>query len=183
MEDENDESWLYGNADTQDQPDQPAGEEETENQNFLKDGENQEAETYDEHQNKVEHENGDGTRNQTLDSSRDIDDSLQGAFHEDDTAEMGLEGEQPEGEKPEGEMEDDSDSDDDDDDINVVIGDIKSGPTYNIKVSYFTTSAKINFLIFFIFHSNEVKQWQHQMQLEQDNQLVNSTLKSLSQLG
>ena len=30
--------------------------------------------------------------------------------------------------------DDDSDSDDDDDDINVVIGDIKSGANYNMKV-------------------------------------------------
>lgn len=131
MEDENDESWLYGNADTQDQPDQPAGEEETE-----KDGDNQEG-TFDGQPNEAAHENGDATRNQTLESSREIDDSLQGAFHEDDTAEMGLEGEAPPSEKPEGE-EMDSDSDDDDDDINVVIGDIKSGPTYNIKVRHFT---------------------------------------------
>ncbi|XP_063703682.1 pre-mRNA 3'-end-processing factor FIP1 [Culicoides brevitarsis] len=132
MEDENDESWLYGNSEGKDTAsEQPPG---TEDDAVTKvDGEenaknNSVAPV-------VETEDGDAKDDEPEEVANDEevhfqpanemeDETMEEAFHEDDGEEKSSKNQKSEDE--------DSDSDEDDD-INVVIGDIKSGPTYNIK--------------------------------------------------
>lgn len=62
------------------------------------------------------------------------DESMQEAFQDQEGSHVRLEGDEKSGDSKNADENEDEDSDsDDDDDINVVIGDIKSGPTYNIK--------------------------------------------------
>lgn len=107
----NEDSWLYGNSDPKppgiaedEVADQPVDELNTEKSNNEQQEETTNPEVEDEHDG-----NDDPTR--AADEMEEQED--------DGVANQGN-----------GEM----DSDESDDDINVVIGDIKSGPNYNIKV-------------------------------------------------
>jgi len=117
VEDEIDESWLYGNSE------QPEGEIQNEEAEKQSADELQvPGEETSEQPEEVIENNGE----QHLDESSQMEDSMHEAFHDEvDETEVA--------EKKEGEEEDELDDDSDDDDINIVIGDIKSGPSYNLK--------------------------------------------------
>uniref|UniRef100_A0A336MZB6 CSON006876 protein n=1 Tax=Culicoides sonorensis TaxID=179676 RepID=A0A336MZB6_CULSO len=134
MEDENDESWLYGNSEGKEKSDEPAAND--------KDVEPEKLEESKPKQDNIQEESG---QNEDQDAEPEIDDdnqfqpapgdveddTMQEAFQEPGDTEVDFEGGDNAQETKGTDENDDEDSDsDDDDDINVVIGDIKSGPTY-----------------------------------------------------
>lgn len=110
----NEDSWLYGNSDPK-----PPGP----------DIRNEEAQ-------EKEHDETDGTNQNEKKKPADPEGDFENDPNVDDPTRAADEMEEQEPDENVNGENGDMDSDDSDDDINVVIGDIKSGPNYNIKVSY-----------------------------------------------
>ncbi|XP_058452475.1 pre-mRNA 3'-end-processing factor FIP1 [Malaya genurostris] len=137
----NEDSWLYGNAHQEGKDETVVGEKDDtfgvvpqqEVDKSKEDGQNKAKRSHDSFSDGDHHDEADDNAMDSSDvQTREETEHQNDEFQGEDDSQLQEDESQQEKRHERSDGETDTDDSDDDDDINVVIGDIKSGPTYNI---------------------------------------------------